>query len=177
MRRLGVLVLLFLIALPVFIASYPQLAFSQDAYKKYQLKVLADAKSVEVQIIDQVKGGCWKSPSYSKTLVERQLLSNGVPISDDGDLYVVINGLGFPDHNVSGKRIGCSVYLELYINYFAPVLIPSRTKTVIGEVSVFQTGSLISAGNAVDKRAAELVVQWADEVSVLWLKARQKGVD
>jgi hypothetical protein len=147
---------------------------AQDSFEQYQLQVLADTASIEVTLIDQVRGGCWKSPTYAKTLAEKRLLSNGVKIANGSNVFLRIHGLGFPDTTSSGKRLGCSVYVSMEAFYFALVPTPADAKKVVGQIKFYENGAILGGGSALDDRIAASIQQWADELSVLWLKARQK---
>jgi hypothetical protein len=114
----------------------------------------------------------WKTPSYGKTSLEKRLLSNRVPISTEGTVKIQISGVGGAS-TVGGRKIGCSVYLSIEASYFMSVPTPLRGKTIFGQVKFFERGTLLTGGD-MDKRIASVVEQWADELSVLWLKGRQK---
>ena len=75
-------------ALSLCITLLPANGALADPLDSYVLEVLKHTPSVKVLVFDDVKEGCWRDPSTTKTVIEEKLLKSGIPVKDDGPVYV-----------------------------------------------------------------------------------------
>jgi len=141
-----------------------------------EFEALAKTRSVRVVVADDVKGGCWPSPSATKATVEEKLLRAGIPVKPDGELTLMIAAIGFRVTLENGFSSGCVVKSELTAYYFTNALAPNGEPLRGGAlVEVVHREGLFTGPNSLQRQIDDAVSGYATEFVVAWLKARQPG--
>jgi len=152
-------------------------ALAQDTLEDDRIAAFARASSLEVVLEDQVVDACWQSPNGAKAAVEKALLQSDIPEQGENKLSVVIEGVGGGVKNNAGRQ-ACAGVLSVSVVYFTAVLAPDRKpfdELVVLPVEVFTRRAVFTGPRALDRQFREAAIEWADEISVLWLKSRSRN--
>jgi hypothetical protein len=141
---------------------------------KSQKTILKNTETVQVEIYDDVKDGCWKSPNAAKTVIEKELLSSNIPLKKSIDsLILSLSVVGVALKSRGGDKTGCAVHLRMQAWYSGLTKTPNKKSSTFATVVAYSRGRLVAGLGDQSKQITDKAREWAAEFAVLWLKSRQ----
>ena len=131
----------------IFLAALITLVLSGNAWG--DVNNYEGIKTIRIIVDDNVTGKCWSNPSSAKTFIEKEFLSSGISVLDEGygGAFFSLSVVGLPVTNKAGNNIGCAVSVRVQVWYSSPITtLAGRSKHGTVEIYLHST-LLISSGD------------------------------